>query len=311
MNGLLKSYGPLIIPSMEEHKAGAPVQLPMLGDIPATSSTGFCQNFRRLFEAYYVTLSKRVVREHSLIQEQEKKNRDAYIKFGEIFDDRQSAFDKRTKEHKALVDTLQTMASLLNVTMPDLPEASQPQAQRSGVNLEAKSTLAEMTARLEEEFTSGKSPWADEETRNFYTDLCDLRSWVPATRLGLSKDGEAETNATPETSRDEAGQGLRTLIDQMPSLANASMVDKLAVDIAFQNRAGIRKTLAPAFLQIPKQRWDLVPFYVRLLATLHPYMPGLTDMVVEDIDKSFRRAQAVRQFDRLQRGLVCMECTDT
>ena len=59
------------------------------------------------------------------------------------------------------------MAELLAVPMPQLAENNQAPTSRLGVNLDAKSTIAEMGARVEQELASGKSPWEDEEPRAF------------------------------------------------------------------------------------------------------------------------------------------------
>lgn len=58
----------------------------------ATSS-----KFQRLCETYFTTLSKKIVSEHQKLQEQDKRNHEAYIKSGDIFEDRQQRYEKMAK----------------------------------------------------------------------------------------------------------------------------------------------------------------------------------------------------------------------
>lgn len=45
---------------------------------------------------------------HQRLQEQDRKNHEAYIKSGEIFEDRQQAYEKMTKAHEKLLQSCQT-----------------------------------------------------------------------------------------------------------------------------------------------------------------------------------------------------------
>lgn len=263
--------------------------------------------FRKLFETYYMTLVRRVQRDHERLLEQENRNRDAYIRSGEVFDDRQAFFEKRTKEHEKFVDTTRSMAELLAVPMPQLAENNQAPTSRLGVNLDAKSTIAEMGARVEQELASGKSPWEDEETRAFYTDLCDLRNCVPASLLG--EDRRCETRRDGETDKTEkegsegapgpgsgsvptpydiedASGALATLLARLPDLTNRSMMDEAAVELALKNSRGMRTRLVRQLLAVPRERWDLLPYYARLVATLTPHMPDVGLGVINGVSGS-------------------------
>lgn len=298
MQGVLRSYGSILLAPVPEHDAGQPWTA---GDAAAAApglvSEEWQNKFRRLFEAYYVTLVRHVTRLHASLQKQAQRNRDAYIRHGEVFEDRQATFERQAKETKALMESTQAISVMLHVHAPDLPDPQNEPAQKQGVLLGAKSTFAEISARTEQEFASGKSPWEDEETRNFYTDLCDLRAHVPPSLLaGDAQGDDAKKAETEELS------SLSSLLDRLPLLGNRETVDELAIELAFYMKPAMRKRLVERLLSVPKQRWDLLPYYARLIATLHPYMPLLVDSVVEQVDQRLRRMGPRSKVDAQTRG---------
>ena len=146
-------------------------------------------------------LARRAQREHERLQEQEQRNSDAYIRSGVVFDDRQSAFERRVSDVHTMIEAMHAMAASLQVELPELRESDKdPSAPRFGVNLEATSTLAEMSAKMEQEYASGKSPWEDEEMRKFYKDLCPLNELLPASVLEAAAVSSDETDARVQQS---------------------------------------------------------------------------------------------------------------
>lgn len=278
------------------HEAGQPWSAAGNPVPHALVSDEWQTRFRRLFETYYVTLTRHVLRLHASLQTQAQRNRDAYIRHGEVFEDRRAAFERQAKETKTLIEATQAISGLLHVQGLDLPDPDNEPLPKQGVLLGAKSTIAEMNARTEQEFASGKSPWEDEETRNFYTDLCDLRAHVPP---GLLAGAQEEEKGLTET---DDGSSLASLLDRLPSLGNRAMVDELAIELAFFMKPAVRKRLVERLLNVPKQRWDLLPYYARLIATLHPYMPLLVDGVVEQVDQRLRRMGPRSKVDAQTRG---------
>lgn len=301
MQGLLRSYGSILLAPVPEHEAGQPWTT--VGDSSpsptALVSEEWQTKFRRLFETYYVTLTRHASRLHASLQKQAQRNRDAYIRHGEVFEDRQAKFERQAKETKTLMESTQAISVMLQVHGLDLPDPQNEPVQKQGLLLGAKSTLAEMSARTEQEFASGKSPWEDEETRNFYTDVCDLRAHVPPSLLAGGAQGDDPKKASTET---EELSSLTSLLDRLPLLGNREMVDQLAIELAFYTKPATRKRLVERLLSVPKQRWDLVPYYARLIATLHPYMPLLVDSVVEQVDQRLRRMSLRSKMDAQTRG---------
>jgi regulator of nonsense transcripts 2 len=79
--------------------------------------------FKRLCDGYYGNVSKKLIKEHVVsltrrslrlllthekrLQDQDQRNHEAYIKSGEIFEDRQQAYEKLAKGHEKLMMSCQ------------------------------------------------------------------------------------------------------------------------------------------------------------------------------------------------------------
>ncbi|KAG8770184.1 hypothetical protein FRC12_004459 [Ceratobasidium sp. 428] len=151
--------------------------------------------FKRMCEGYYENVSKKLLKEHNRLQDQDRRNHEAYIKSGEIFEDRQQAYEKMTKGYEKLLSSCQSLSELLYLPMPSLPSASQKNG--SILLLDGSSSLRIGGT----EDLPANSKWEDEEERRFYEELTDLKDFVPKTILGVdpaaSKDEKA---ADPESS---------------------------------------------------------------------------------------------------------------
>jgi len=82
--------------------------------------------FKKMCEGYFDSVSKKLVNEHKVsynvsarkvcirplcfqrLQEQDRRNHEAYIRSGEIFEDRQQAYEKMTKGYEKLLANCQT-----------------------------------------------------------------------------------------------------------------------------------------------------------------------------------------------------------
>ncbi|CAO1623073.1 unnamed protein product [Sympodiomycopsis kandeliae] len=186
--------------------------------------------FRKLCETYYSTLSKRIVKEHNRLQEQDRKNHEAYIRSGEIFEDRQQNYEKMSKSLDRVLEGGKTLSELIGLHMPTLSNASKSTGAGLAINLDSKSSLA--ADRSEEAFASGKSPWEDEDTRRFYEDLLDLRDVIPPALLGIlhsegTKDSAEDTAAaSEEQSQSAAPESGSSSAAVSPTLSHRSLDGK-------------------------------------------------------------------------------------
>ncbi len=283
--------------------------------------------FRKLFETYFQTLARRVVKEHQRLQDQDRKNHEAYIRSGEIFEDRQQNYERMTKSFERVREWARILSDLLGVDMPDLESsASATTAVGLGVNLESKSAFE----RADEEFASDQSPWEDQDSQKFYEDLLDLGDIIPPSILaqttGISaassanpdkhdagEDGanraeeeKASTAAsTPQLDADAGDEAmnagpaaqLATLMAKLPDMTNRSMIDSAAVDFAFIATKPARRKLVKHLASLPRNRIDLAPYYARLAATLSRYMPDIGAGLTALLEDEFRYLQRKKNAD--------------
>ncbi|TXT09089.1 hypothetical protein VHUM_02563 [Vanrija humicola] len=148
-----------------------------------------------LFTSYFQTASKTLVKGQMKLLEQDKRNHDAYIKSGEIFEDRQNAYERMTRAVERLTTGVQGLADLLGLSPPVLPTAAS--LAKSG--LQIVNSTSSFTVRDD---GVGNGIWDDEEERKFYEQIPDLIDLVPPALLGI-KDKSAATKEAPKAEDEE------------------------------------------------------------------------------------------------------------
>ncbi|KAJ3285377.1 hypothetical protein HK104_009522, partial [Borealophlyctis nickersoniae] len=148
---------------------------------------------KALMVEYFKSVAKHLVRDHERIRKMEKRNHEHYIARGEITEDRQERYEKDLKAYEKLLASTQTLAEYLEQEMPDLPEDESMTRLGIGIVEGGKEIL-------EKDPNSG--PWEDEDAKAFYENVVDLRNFVPAVILGVTKDqiSEKEEAAKKEPS---------------------------------------------------------------------------------------------------------------
>ncbi|KIO28448.1 hypothetical protein M407DRAFT_71750 [Tulasnella calospora MUT 4182] len=170
------------------------------------------ERFKKMCEGYYDNVAKKLVREHDRLQDQDKRNHEAYIRSGEIFEDRQQAYEKMAKGYEKLLTSCQTLSELLHTSMPNLPKASNSKSfgDSIAISLDSGSSIG----RDENWVPGGK--WEDEEERRFFEDLTDLKDFVPRTILGI--EAEAETPDSMQEKEKDSATDVKQLEDEMKRL---------------------------------------------------------------------------------------------
>ncbi|KAA8646955.1 uncharacterized protein ATNIH1004_005634 [Aspergillus tanneri] len=282
------------------------------------------QRFKSILNRYLEDVKAHVVRDQRALAAQNRRNAEAYVKSGEIFEDRQANFEKQTKSLDKLVTNTQVLCEGLGAEMPALAEqeAADP-ASSGGIGLVKTSEYLRGQGE-------GAGIWEDEEERRFYENLVDLKGKVPAVLLEDGKkkkteldetakkraDGETGTDSGAE-KQETTGQALlseekanaeaddqstaiasRTvgaqvdaLLAKLPELQTKDHVDQLALDFCFLNSKASRNRLIKAVSDVPKGRIDLLPLYSRLVATLGQYLPDIPQGLITYLDEEFRSLQ--------------------
>ncbi|KAI0666624.1 ARM repeat-containing protein [Trametes maxima] len=155
--------------------------------------------FKKMCEGYFDSVSKKLVIEHNRLQEQDRRNHEAYIRSGEIFEDRQQAYEKMTKSYEKLLASCQSLSELLYLPMPTLKTATQKtESIQIGLN-----TGSNLLGADSEDVTTAGGKWEDEEERRFFEEIPDLKDYVPRSVLGLESDADLHTSDGEEKERME------------------------------------------------------------------------------------------------------------
>ncbi|XP_043086605.1 regulator of nonsense transcripts 2-like, partial [Puntigrus tetrazona] len=99
---------------------------------------------------------------------------------GELSEDRHKQYEEFATSYQKLLANTQTLADLLDENMPELPQDKTVQEEHGpGIDI--------FTPGKPGEYDLEGGIWEDEDARNFYENLVDLKAFVPAI---LFKDNE-------------------------------------------------------------------------------------------------------------------------
>ncbi|OAX42276.1 ARM repeat-containing protein [Rhizopogon vinicolor AM-OR11-026] len=152
--------------------------------------------FKRMCEGYFDSVSKKLIIEHKRLQDQDRRNHEAYIRSGEIFEDRQQAYEKMTKGYEKLLASCQTLSELLYLPMPSLPTESQ---KSDSIQIGGNA----ISGDDEDALAASGGKWEDEEERRFFEDIQDLRDFVPKSVLGIENEEKEDKEVTEEREKVE------------------------------------------------------------------------------------------------------------
>lgn len=286
------------------------------------------QRFRNIVTRYFEDVKAHVLRDQMHLSSQGRRNAEAYVKSGEVFEDRASNYEKQMKAHEKLVSNAQILADALGLEMPDMSEKeASANGGDGGIGLVK-------TGEYLRGQTDGAGIWEDEEERRFYENLVDLRERVPGILLedGRKKKTDTDeqvgkrndepstlgTSTTPidnepakskETTGDDqtstaiANKTLGTQVDallaRLPEISTRDQVDQFAIDFCFLNSKASRNRLVKAIQEIPKGRIDLLPLYSRIIATFSKPLPDVPQSIIAYLDEEFRSLQRRKSKDFL------------
>ncbi|KAL9125094.1 MAG: hypothetical protein Q9217_005648 [Psora testacea] len=291
------------------------------GDDPPMTSPELRQRFKNVLNRYFEDVKLHIIRDNKTISAQGRRNAEAYVKSGEIFEDRQANYDKQLKAQEKLIANAQVLCDVLeDQEMPDLREKeSLDPTVTTGIGLVKTGDYLRGQGE-------GAGIWEDEEERRFYENLIDLQDRVPAVLLEDAKKKKTEDDVqvgkrnetTSEAKGEEkslapvalddhsmaianktVGAQVDALLARLPELQTKDQIDQAATDFCFLNSKASRNRLIKAVQEVPKGRSDLLPCYSRLVSTLGKYMPDILSGLVSYLDDEFRSLQRRKQKDFL------------
>ncbi|XXG94363.1 mRNA decay protein [Hypoxylon texense] len=275
------------------------------------------ERFRNILKRYFEDVKAHLVRDQKNIVAQRGRNSEAYVKSGEVFEDRQANFERQVKAQERLVSNAQVIADAIGAEMPDLKETGDGLSTTNGAIGLVK------TGEYLRGQSEGAGIWEDEDERRFYENLVDLKGKVPGILLEDGKKKKIDTDEQVGRRADpvETTEGLKSseanddqstaianktigaqvdvLLTRLPELTHKDVVDQAAIDFCFLNSKASRNRLIKGLTEVPKGRTDLLPFWSRLVATLGRYMPDIPKGVVDYLDAEFRSLQRRKEKDFL------------
>lgn len=285
-------------------------EVAIASDDPPFTSPELQERFKNILKRYFEDVKAHLVRDQKAIYNQSRKNAEAYVKSGEVFEDRQLNFEKQVKAQERLVANAQVLAEVIGAEMPDLRDADDPSAAANG-----SIGIVKAGEYLRGQ-GDGSGIWEDEEERRFYENLVDLKGKVPGILLEEVKKKKPESDEQVGKKIDigegtEAPKPVDTTLDdqstaianktigaqvdalllRLPDLTNKEAIDQMAIDFCFLNSKASRNRLIKALTDVPRGRGDLLPSWSRLVATLGQYMPDIPKGVVDYLDAEFRSLQ--------------------
>ncbi|KIV97113.1 hypothetical protein, variant 1 [Exophiala mesophila] len=275
--------------------------------------TALRQRFINIFERYLTSVKSHIVRDQKSLSSQSRRNAEAYVKSGEVFEDRQANFERQTKAQEKLISNAQVLCDVLGQDMPELDD-------KDGADSIAAGTVGMIKTG---DFLKGQGDasgiWEDEEERRFYENLVDLKGRVPGILLEEVKktktesDDRSDSNTPSEAPKSTAeaddqstaianktvGAQVDAILIRLPDVQTKDTVDQIALDFCFVNSKASRNRLVKAIQEVPKGRTDLLPLYARLAATLGQYMPDVVQGLIAHLDEEFRSLQRRKTKDFL------------
>lgn len=286
-------------------------------DDPPFAGPEMQERFKNILKRYFEDVKAHLVRDQKHIIAQKGRNSEAYVKSGEVFEDRQANFEKQLKAQERLASNAQVIADVLGAEMPDLKEAGDGFSSTNG------SIGLVKTGEYLRGQSEGAGIWEDEDERRFYENLVDLKGKVPGILLedGKKKKTDADEavgkriDATDTTDNAKAadvnddqstaianktiGAQVDVLLTGLPDLTNKDATDETAIQFCFLNSKASRNRLIKGLTEVPKGRTDLLPYWSRLIATLGRYMADIPKGIVDYLDNEFRSLQRRKEKDFL------------
>lgn len=275
------------------------------------------QRYKNVLVRYFEGAVAHIERDQSNLNSQQRRNAEAYVRSGEVFEDRQANFDRQLKAQERFASNMQALADALDLSMPDLSNKD-----HAGTATDGNVGLIKAGEYLRGE-GEGAGIWEDEEERRFYENITDLKTRVPSTLLEEPKkkktDGEDQVGKRGEDKSEggrvepvddlndkstaianqTVGAQVDALLARLTELTTKESVDEIAYDFCYVNSKASRNRLIKTVQEVPRGRSDLLPLYGRLVTTLGKYMVDIPQALVAHLDDEFRSLQRRKQKDSL------------
>ncbi|KAK7997953.1 hypothetical protein PG989_005993 [Apiospora arundinis] len=282
-------------------------------DDPAFTTPELQERFRNILKRYFDDVKAHILRDQKSIAAQRGRNSEAYVKSGEVFEDRQANFERQLKAQERLISNAQIIAEAVGAEMPDLKDSGDSSAATNG------SIGLVKTGEYLRGQSDGAGIWQDEDERRFYENLVDLKGKVPNILLedGRKKKTDADDQVGKKTEAADAsespkaqdanedqstaianktiGAQVDALLTRLPEFTSKDVVDETAIDFCFLNSKASRNRLIKALTEVPKG--VLICFHSGRV--LWPLWANTCPMSPRYLDAEFRSLQRRKEKDFL------------
>nr|CAD7572840.1 unnamed protein product [Timema californicum] len=253
-------------------------------------------------------------KEHRELQAFERQNKKILQTKGELSGERRERGTALQVSLQRLLTGTQGFSEILDEDFPLLP-------QDDAVNIE---TLDSKVGNSEsEDGLLSSNMWEDDETQNFYEYLPNMKDFLPSLTVQtndleaqvseealeadhleelaedcmvIKEEEEEPLPPDPEEVEEPESQAsssnkilLESFFTSLPQCVNREMIDNAAVDFVMTlNTKYNRKKLVKMLFSVPRTRLDLLPFYARLVAILHPVMPDIATELGQFLKQDFK-----------------------
>ncbi|KAI9554313.1 hypothetical protein GHT06_019585 [Daphnia sinensis] len=281
------------------------------------------QNVRNLLREYYSSLCKHLIQDHKELQNFERQNRRILQTKGELSNERKEKLEVLNQSFAKLLNMTQQFADVLAEELPELRQDLSPRDEECSVlelceNMsdQARETLNELLWENEEgrqfyenlpnlsvylpnlipKVTMEAPPLPDPAEQ-----MIDIEKEAKEIEEGEQAKEEGDEDIKPaelEDEKDDADvpvslQSNKVLLDSflttLSACVNREMIDSAAIEFSTNlNTKHNRKKLVRALFTVQRTRLDLLPFYSRLVATLHPYIPEVATDLCNFLRQDFK-----------------------
>ncbi|KZS21903.1 Regulator of nonsense transcripts 2 [Daphnia magna] len=281
------------------------------------------QNVRNLLREYYSSLCKHLIQDHKELQNFERQNRRILQTKGELSNERKEKQEVLNQSFAKLLNMTQQFADVLAEELPELRQDLSPRDEECSVlelceNMsdQARETLNELLWENEE----GRQFYENLPNLSVYLpnlvpkatmeapplpdpaeQMIDIEKEAKEIEEGEQAKEEGDEDIKPaelEDEKDDADvpvslQSNKVLLDSflttLSACVNREMIDSAAIEFSTNlNTKHNRKKLVRALFTVQRTRLDLLPFYSRLVATLHPYIPEVATDLCNFLRQDFK-----------------------
>nr|CAI5856685.1 unnamed protein product [Callosobruchus analis] len=272
-------------------------------------------NVRGLLKEYFNSISKHLVKDHQEMQNFEKQNLRILQTKGELSQERKEKLEAMQSAFDKLLLNAQSFADILDEDIPELKSQNLPKSEESMIVTGSGTDIDDLAMTAE-------NIWCDTETQKFYCDLPELTVFLPTAFLNkgqniptnetvteevldselpaeeLEDDGKLEEpsavvveeeNEDPTASTASNKIVLEAFLNNLPNCVNREMIDNAAIDfLVTLNNKHNRRKLVRALFGVNRTRLDLLPFYARFVAILHPALPEVGAELCQMLRQDFK-----------------------